>query len=64
MGREPGEPLLAETPVDHVEQRPDRSFCRPRVVGRVDPRGRGDRLADQPAGEGELDVRAHAVAAG
>ena len=49
--------------VDDLEQRPHRPLRQPRVRVRVDPGGRRDRVADEPARRRELDVGAHAVAA-
>ncbi len=57
------QPRLAERRVDHLQQRPDQALGQPGVVVAVDATGGGDGVAQQPRGRGELDVRAHAVAA-
>ncbi len=57
------EPRLREVLLDHLEQRPGRPLGEPGIALRVDARGGGQRVGDEPAGGREGDVGAHAVAA-
>jgi hypothetical protein len=63
MRREPREPRLAKTLVDHVEKCPHGALRRPRIIVGLDPRSGRDRAADQTSGKRELDVGAHAIGA-
>ena len=61
MGGEHRQPGFVEVLVDHRHERPHGPLRKPRVVVGLDARCRGQRTADQTAGERELDVGAHAV---
>jgi hypothetical protein len=58
VGAQRAQPRLCQVRVDDLEQRPHQPFRAPRVLGRVDPGRRRDRIADQSIRERELDVRA------
>ena len=55
------EPRLVQAAIDDLEQRPHGALGQPGVGVGVDPRGRRDRIADQPPRRREADVRAHPV---
>ena len=63
VGCERRKPRLLETLVDNLKQRPHRSFNQPPIVVRIDPSRSRQRTDHQPAGERELNVRAHPVEA-
>jgi hypothetical protein len=62
MRRQAAQPRLVQTPINDLEQRPDRPLRQPRIGISVDPRRRCHRVADEPARRREFDIRAYPIA--
>ena len=56
------EPRLPQTPINNLEQSPNRPLRQPRIRISLDPRRRRNRVPDEPPRRRELDVRAHPIA--
>jgi hypothetical protein len=55
-------PRLPQTPINDLEQSPNRPLGQPRIRISLDPRSRRNRIPNQPPRRRELDVRAHPIA--
>jgi hypothetical protein len=56
------EPRLIQTPINNLEQSPNRPFRQPRIRISLDPGRRRNRIPDQPPRRREIDVCTHPVA--
>jgi hypothetical protein len=62
MSGQARQPRLPQTPIDHLEQSPNRPLRQPRIGIRLDPTRRRHGVPNEPPRRRELDVRANPVA--